>query len=306
MMTSICKEYYQFILAQGALGGLSSGFLFTPATSVISHYFMKKRGAALGLAVVGSSIGGVVFPLLLKNAFASKTLGFGWGVRIAGLGNLFFLTIACILIKERLPARRGPFFVLGAFLQPSYSLLIAGIFFLFWGLFVPFFFVASYAIVKVRMSSNMAFYLLAILNGTSVFGRTICGASADKLGWFNMLTFIGFSNVVLLFCWNSATTNAGLIVWTGFFGFFSGAVMSLFPACLASCAPKPQLIGTYIGQAIAVLALAGLTGTPIAGAIVARHGYSGAGYFAAVSMLVGSILIGTARLTRERKLLALA
>lgn len=296
MMTSLCKEYYQFILAQGILSGLSIGFLFTPALSAVNHYFMKKRGIAIGIAAVGSSLGGVIFPLILENCFYSNRIGFAWGVRIAGFGVLFFLAIACILIKERLPPRPGSFFMPGAFLQASYSFLIAGIFFLLWGMFIPFFFLSEYGIDKIHMSSDLAFYLLAILNAVSLFGRLSSGAFADKAGWLNMLSVVGICNAVLLFTWPSTSTNAGLIVWTAFFGFFSGAVVSLFPAAIARVVPKPQFIGVYMGQGMGVLAIAGLTGSPIAGALISRYGFASGAYFGGGSMILGTVLILVARL----------
>ncbi|GAB7353672.1 hypothetical protein MBLNU459_g4078t1 [Dothideomycetes sp. NU459] len=306
MMTSICKEYYQFILAQGILGGISSGFLFTPAMGAVNHYFMKKRGAALGCVAVGSSIGGVVFPIVLENTFYSRKVGFGWGVRIAGFGTLVFLSVACVLIKERLGPRKGSFFILSAFLQPSYSVLVAGIFLLIWGMFIPFFFVSEYAIKVVHMSDSMAFYLLAILNGLSAFGRITSGLTADKLGWLNLLSVFGLANGILIFCWPSTHTNAGLIVWTATFGFFSGAIYALFPASLASVTPEPCMIGAYIGQAMAVLAIGALTGSPIAGAIIAKSGFRASTYFAGTSMLVGSVMIMAARFLHRPSLMVKA
>lgn len=78
MLTSVCKDYYHFILAQGLLGGISNGFLFTPSISAVNHYFREKRGAALGAVAIGSPAAGVIFPIVLKQCFDSKTLGFGW------------------------------------------------------------------------------------------------------------------------------------------------------------------------------------------------------------------------------------
>jgi MFS family permease len=62
MMTSLCKEYYQFMLAQGIMGGIASGMLFAPVMTCVSHYFHDRRSAALGVTVSGSSIGGLIFP----------------------------------------------------------------------------------------------------------------------------------------------------------------------------------------------------------------------------------------------------
>lgn len=61
MMTSICKQYWQFILAQGLVVGLGQTTLFLPSVALIPAYFERKRGAALGLAATGSSIGAYLF-----------------------------------------------------------------------------------------------------------------------------------------------------------------------------------------------------------------------------------------------------
>ncbi|EPE04549.1 monocarboxylate permease-like protein [Ophiostoma piceae UAMH 11346] len=83
MMTSLCKEYYQFMLAQGILGGLSDGIMFSPAMAAVSHYFHARRGAALGITVTGSSLGGVIFPIAMSRMFAIESLGFAWTFDLA-------------------------------------------------------------------------------------------------------------------------------------------------------------------------------------------------------------------------------
>ena len=57
MMTSISKEYYQVLLAQGICVGLGSGCLFVPSIAVVSTYFTTKRALATGIGVAGSSVG---------------------------------------------------------------------------------------------------------------------------------------------------------------------------------------------------------------------------------------------------------
>lgn len=65
----MCKEYYQFFLAQGLLFGLGSGLIFYPAISIPGQWFVKKR--ALAMAIVGSSsgLGGTLWPIALKRLF---------------------------------------------------------------------------------------------------------------------------------------------------------------------------------------------------------------------------------------------
>jgi len=298
MFTSLCKEYWQFILAQGILGGFSNGFLFTPSMSCVNHYFQKKRGAALGAVAVGSSIGGVIIPIVLQKCFDSK-IGFGWGVRIVGFGILACLTVASVLIKERLPPRKGAFFAPQAFLQLSYVLSVAGIFLIFLAIFLPFFYISEYAIEKMHMSTSLAFYLLSIINGLSLVGRTTFGAIGDKLGFLNLLTILGIMNGIMLFCFSKTTTNAGIIVWAAFFGFTSGGIFAVFPAAVASSAPQPQLIGTYIGQMMAVTSIAALTGGPICGALVNSYGYLQATIFAGVALFAAAACMAGARFAKQ-------
>lgn len=68
--------------------------------------------------------------------------------------------------------------------------------------------------------------------------------------------------------------------------------------------PKPQFIGVYMGQGMGVLAVSGLTGSPIAGAIISRYGFASGVYFAGASMVVGTVLVVTARLCWSRDLMA--
>ncbi|KAF4551073.1 Aspyridones efflux protein apdF-like protein [Elsinoe fawcettii] len=301
IFTSLCKEYYQFILAQGIFGGFANGFLFSPAIAVVGHYFAKKRGAAMGLVAVGSSVGGVLIPIVLEQAFKSH-VGFGWGVRGVGLVMAFLLAIACILIKERLPPRSGRLFAPEAFTQGSYVLVVAGVFFLIWGVFVVYFYVSLYAITKIHMDTSLAFYLLSIINGASLVGRMTFGILADKTGWLTTLTVVATVNAILMFCWTVTNSQSGLIGWSVIFGFASGGIFSLFPAALAAVVPDPRSMGVYMGQAMAVLGFSGLTGGPIAGALVTKYGFFSGSAFGGASLLAGACFIGAARFVQQPKL----
>ena len=56
-MLSICKEYWQVLLAQGICTGLGAGLLFVPSVAIISTYFTTKLATAVGIAACGSSVG---------------------------------------------------------------------------------------------------------------------------------------------------------------------------------------------------------------------------------------------------------
>lgn len=86
-----CKQYWQFILCQGLAIGLGCGMIFGPCMGITSHWFKKRRGIALGLMAVGSSVGGTIFPIAAKRLIAE--VGFPWTMRI--LGFILMLTLGC-------------------------------------------------------------------------------------------------------------------------------------------------------------------------------------------------------------------
>ena len=117
-----------------------------PGMAAVGQYFMKKRGAALGLAVAGSSLGGVIFPIALSKMLYNPSLGFGWTVRICGFIMLALLLPAILAIRARLPPRKNQLLLLGAFKEPTYVTLIASIFLMMLGVFIPIFYLPEYAV----------------------------------------------------------------------------------------------------------------------------------------------------------------
>lgn len=57
MMTSLCKTYYQLVLAQSLCVGVGSGCLFVPSVAIVATYFTSKRALMTGITAAGGSIG---------------------------------------------------------------------------------------------------------------------------------------------------------------------------------------------------------------------------------------------------------
>lgn len=76
-----CQTYVQIFLSQGLACGLAPGVAFLPALSCISHWFKRRRGAALGVFATGASIGGLVYPILLNKLLYNPKVGFPWAIR---------------------------------------------------------------------------------------------------------------------------------------------------------------------------------------------------------------------------------
>jgi MFS family permease len=304
MLTSICKEFWQFILAQGVLGGVAAGLTFAPSIAAVGQYFNKKRGAAMGVGVAGSSLGGVILPIALGQMLRNPNLSFGWSVRIMGFVILALLVPSCVSVKARLPPRKTSFFILSAFKEPPFVALVLGYFFLFMGMYPPIFFLPSYAI-SMGMSSKLAIYLVAILNAASLPGRILPGIISDKLGRMNMSFFAGISTGILALCWQACHSNAAIVVFAALFGFCSGAIISGMSVSLMSVPRDARNIGTYIGMGMGFAALATLAGPPASGAMVNHyHGFKEVSIFSGVSCIVGSLLIIPAKLFTGHSLLS--
>ena len=56
-MLSLCKQYWQVLLAQGICFGIGAAGLFLPAMVAVGQWFTTKRGLAMGIVASGSSVG---------------------------------------------------------------------------------------------------------------------------------------------------------------------------------------------------------------------------------------------------------
>ena len=219
------------------MGGTGTSLVFTPAIAAIGHYFLNKRGSMTGLAAVGGSLGGIVYPLTMQALFPK--IGFAWTTRVIALINLVLLVVANLCIKSRLPAKKAtkeailPDFRI--FRDPVFSLTTLGVFFVEWGLFVPLTYLVSYAI-RSGVEERFAYQLIAIFNAGSCFGRWLPGFIADRIGRFNsMCLTILLCLVSTLALWLPADGRvAMIIVYAIIFGFGSGSGISLTPVCVSS------------------------------------------------------------------------
>lgn len=63
------SHVWQLIVTYGIVGGAGWAILSTVAVSVLGHWLDNKEELATGIAILGGSLGGVVFPLALQPVF---------------------------------------------------------------------------------------------------------------------------------------------------------------------------------------------------------------------------------------------
>ncbi|KAL2859228.1 major facilitator superfamily domain-containing protein [Aspergillus pseudodeflectus] len=300
MMLSLCKEYWQVLLAQGFTVGIGAGCLFVPCVSLLPTYFSTKLGAALGLAVSGSSLGGVIYPIVLNRLLGP--LGFGWSVRVIGFIALGTLLVPIAIMKQRVkPPKARALIDWSAFTDVPYMTFVLGGLIAFMGLFTLFFYISYVGSARGLVSNDMAFYLVPILNAASCFGRTIPNAMADKLGPFNLITPCCAMVGVLILCLITVTSEAGLVVIAVFSGFFSGALIGLPPLCFVALTEDKSKIGTRIGMGFGMMAFGVLAGGPGAGDILGGAGdldWDGLWVFGGVATLVAAGVFFVLRIVR--------
>lgn len=136
-MLSLCKTYWQIILAQGVAFGLATSGLSLPAMTLATQWFSTRRGLAVGIVSCGSSLGGVVFPLIIP--ILVERVGFASAVRWVALLQGILLVIANVLCSSPFPPKRNgsgqnqvPSAGLRAFKSLPWLFFVLGCFFTMW------------------------------------------------------------------------------------------------------------------------------------------------------------------------------
>ncbi|KAF3766364.1 hypothetical protein M406DRAFT_38721 [Cryphonectria parasitica EP155] len=299
MMTSLATEYYQILLAQGVCSAIGASCIFQPSVTCAAGWFNKKRGAAFGIMFTGSSIGGVIFPILVARLISE--IGFPWAMRTCGFLILFLLIIANLTVRGFYPPSPHPVSatqLAKPLKEVDFLLITAGFFFFSYGFFVPIDYLPVQAIAA-GMSTDLAAYLLSILNAGSLFGRLFAGFFGDKIGRYNIYVIVCYlSGLWILALWIPATGNGPLIAFAVLFGFFSGAYVSLITPLVMAISPFPEL-GFRVGIVMLLCAVAGLTANPINGALIdGASGWLGIKIWSGVFCVAGASFVLMVRVRR--------
>ncbi|KAJ5085338.1 MFS monocarboxylate transporter [Penicillium argentinense] len=354
MMVSLCEKFWEFMLSQGILFGISMALAYTPVLGVIGQYFKCRRAAALGIVISGSSLGGVIWPIMLQRLIYNPNVGFAWALRIVGFMMLPLLGLTCVLVRppkkspacdcdmaagdrrlhecdcnlftsnqESKGAREKPSIAVSSahLRKPEAVLTCSAFFVIYFGMFTPLFFTASFARAK-HFSEDLSFYTISIMNAASLVGRVVPGFLADSYGRFNTCVLVTMSSGIIAFCWSTVSSLAGLVIFSLAYGFSSGAILSLQQACAAQIS-TPKTIGRTMGIVMASASLSyvvfienhlvhlrakisnsGLAGIPISGQISEKYGYLALSMYAGASLILGSTLLAAARFKQQSHLWA--
>ncbi|KAK9447560.1 major facilitator superfamily domain-containing protein [Limtongia smithiae] len=303
MMTSISHTYGQILGCQGIISPIGSACVFYASLSSVATHFRAKRGLATGIASSGSSLGGTLFPIIVKRL--SNETSFGWMVRACAFIILGLLIIANLTITSNnqhtgwQPIKISDF--TKHYQDKFFVVLLFGSVFTFFGILIPFDYITT-AASHYGIDDSMANYLVSILNAASVISRISMGFIADKFGRFNVNTIgILCSGIGALAIWIPARGLAPYIVFAIIYGFSSGSFISVTPACVAEISDIRD-IGTRIGVLFATGSFAVLVSIPISGAIIGDGSddkrWMGTAVLAGLCILIGGGFVGAVRVLK--------
>ncbi|KAJ7910577.1 major facilitator superfamily domain-containing protein, partial [Mycena leptocephala] len=255
-------------LSQAVGMGLGLGMVFTPAVSIPSHYFRRRRALAAGMALSGSSVGAIVHPILSNNLF--QNVGFGGGIRASAYMLLGCLLIANLIMRTRVPPKpnsatastpQQSSTLMSILRDPAYVLTITGSFFCQITVYFPAFYIQLYS-VNNGVDLNVAFYSHRPGCDIECRGRILPNFFADKVGAFNLvipcvLVCTGFMFSLLVITY--VLFYRGLRKYNYQF-YRNAASMSLVATFYG--------IALRIGVAFSTNSFAALVGIPIAGALL--------------------------------------
>lgn len=267
MMLSLCSTFPQVLLAEGFCIGIGAGCLFVCAISVLPGYFSSKLGLAIGIAASGSAFGAIVYSIAVLHLL--KHMSFAWAVRVTGFIVLATLILPLIVMKQRArPAKLRQFFDPTAFRDVRYLVFVGGTFFASSALSTINSYISYFDSDNHFTSADMSFYVVAILNATSMFGRIIPNFVSDRIGPFNVIAPCSAATALACFCAIAVNSQAGMIIVTLVLGFFSASFISMPPVCFASLTENKALIGTRMGMGYSLAGLGYLAGAPAAGSVL--------------------------------------
>ena len=106
VLISTVRELWQFYLFSIFLGVGSAAIGVVPASAVISNWFQKRRGWAIGILGTGIGVGGFAVPPIV-GAFFIPTFGWRNTCVISGLLTALIITPLSLLIIRSKPADMG-------------------------------------------------------------------------------------------------------------------------------------------------------------------------------------------------------
>lgn len=300
-LLSFTTASWQVPLIYGALMMLGLNLLGPLTTStLLARWFSRKRGMVLGLAAIGTSVGGFVFPPVIQWLIDA----YEWrdALRMVALGCLV-LTIPAVMLVVNSPKERG----LGAdgvaldldapLVLPeaiTFKSLLADRNFWLIALVMSLLFCAYTGVLSnlvplalnKGLSAEQGAFLISILAVAGIAGKIGFGTIADKvdlrLGYAASILCV----IIALLLFATSANFSIFMLASGFMGFATGGMLPVWGSILAILFGAANY-GRVMGMMNPVIMPLTLVGAPLAGYIFDVTG----GYAPAFALFAGGLLV---------------
>jgi MFS family permease len=290
LLSSRAKTMWQIYAAYSFGIGIGIGFAYAPSMGVVQRWFVKRRGLASGLAVMGIGLGTLGIPI-----FSAALIHWSdWRTAYLVMSILVFTcgVSAAILIAES-PERRGlapdgDVIEADALNTPQetfkpeatsireislkdtlhtkpFWLLYAGSFSFGLGLFIPFVHLIPFT-NDLGLPNATGVMLFSLIGVGSIVGRLLLGSIADKLGRRQSLAAMYVGAAAIFAWWLVAANVWQLAIFAIIYGACYGGYVAILPAVTADYFSGPKISG-IIGMIYTSVAVGNLIGPTAAGFI---------------------------------------
>ncbi|OJD29917.1 mfs general substrate transporter [Diplodia corticola] len=316
----------------GIVAGLGMACFFVSSSQIAATWFHRRKSLAIGIVASGASISGLVYPIMLR--FLTTSIGFNNAVRcVAGLIGITALFSFFFATPNPKHIHHSPgswmdhraWVDFEAFQYKPFNWFTASIAFLFLGFYPVFFNLEEWAAYKGfgykagigrtsgpgehrPLTAGLAtYYMLAIMNAMSTFGRVGAAWLSDHFGAVRVHTIAtGVSSLLLLLLWTLAPNFDVAMVFVAFFGVFSGSVIGLPPASMANLLgkdPRRQAkLGQWTGMMYTFAGIPALVGPIIAGHLISEYKtYITVQLWSGACLMVSAVCMGIATMYKHRE-----
>ncbi|KAK3934724.1 MFS general substrate transporter [Diplogelasinospora grovesii] len=123
----------------------------------------------------------------------------------------------------------------------------------FTGLYIPFYYVPSYAKADLNVTASLTFGILSVINTGALFKRSLPSLTAKYFSSINILTFVTLTYGIIHFYWIPIYTLIRILIF--------GAI------------PDVSNVGTWFSLSYSFTGFGILIGSLIAGILISRFGY---------------------------------
>ncbi|MFC1951726.1 MFS transporter [Chloroflexota bacterium] len=270
LLMSQVSSIWQLYLFFGVTIGIGMSGVDVPILSTVARWFVKKRGAATGIAKAGAGIGIFIMPLLANWAIS----GYGWRSAYVVLGIIALAgVVATALFLKRDPGQIGllpdgaaevetgdsnistrQFSLREAIGTRQFWLFSAVCFLLIFCMQVALVHIAPHAI-ELGISATIAATTVSTIGGASILGRIGMGSISDRLGCKSTFIVAISLLIVSLVLLQFAKEAWLFYIFATLYGIAHGAIFTLISPMLA------ELFGLRsLGAILGVVFFIGTTG----------------------------------------------